>query len=135
MIAAERPAPGFGARMKRTREERGVSLRRIADRTKLSVGALEALERDDISRLPGGIFSRAFVRSYAAEIGLEPEQALRDFLAQFPDDRVSLGRPRAGHDTAEASAAERRGGTMAFVLTVAMAVIIIALVALAISRP
>ena len=63
----------FGSRMRHTREQRGVSLRQIAQTTKLSVSALEALERNDISRLPGGIFSRAFVRSYAAEIGIDPE--------------------------------------------------------------
>lgn len=87
--------PDFGTRMKRQREERGVSLRRIADVTKISVSALEALERNDISRLPGGIFSRAFVRSYAIEIGVDPEQTVRDFLIQFPHDSVTVGSPHA----------------------------------------
>jgi cytoskeletal protein RodZ len=90
--------PDFGNRMKRQREERGVSLRRIADATKISVSALEALERNDISRLPGGIFSRAFVRSYAIEIGLDPEQTVRDFLVQFPHDSVTVGSPHAPQD-------------------------------------
>jgi cytoskeletal protein RodZ len=85
----------FGNRMKRLREERGVTLRQIADATKISLGALEALERNDISRLPGGIFSRAFVRSYALEVGLDPEQTVRDFLAHFPDDSVTAGSPHA----------------------------------------
>ena len=91
----EHGKPDFGSRMKRQREERGVSLRRIADATKISVSALEALERNDISRLPGGIFSRAFVRSYAIEIGLDPEQTVRDFLVQFPHDSVTIGSPHA----------------------------------------
>lgn len=90
--------PDFGNRMKRQREERGVSLRRIADATKISVSALEALERNDISRLPGGIFSRAFVRSYAIEIGLDPEQTVRDFLVQFPHDSVTVGSPHVPQD-------------------------------------
>ncbi len=42
-----------------------LTLRVIADATKISVRALEALERNDIARLPAGIFSRAFVRAYA----------------------------------------------------------------------
>ena len=79
----------FGSRMRHTREQRGVSLRQIAQTTKLSVSALEALERNDISRLPGGIFSRAFVRSYAAEIGVDPEDTVRDFLVQFPRESVT----------------------------------------------
>jgi len=78
----------FGSRMRHVREQRGVSLRQIAQTTKLSVSALEALERNDVSRLPGGIFSRAFVRSYAAEIGADPEQTVRDFISQFPRESV-----------------------------------------------
>ena len=85
----------FGSRMRHTREQRGVSLRQIAQTTKLSVSALEALERNDISRLPGGIFSRAFVRSYAAEIGIDPEDTVRDFLAQFPHESVPGAGPYA----------------------------------------
>src|SRR5262245_17423667 len=84
------PSAGdFGARMRHIREQRGVSLRQIAQTTKLSVSALEALERSDTSRLPGGLFSRAFVRSYAAEIGADPEETVRDFLAQFPHESVT----------------------------------------------
>jgi cytoskeletal protein RodZ len=76
----------FGAHLRQAREQRGVSLREIAERTKISVLALEALERNDISRLPGGIFTRAFVRSYASEVGLDPEDTVRRFLARFPDE-------------------------------------------------
>ncbi|HXD20187.1 MAG TPA: helix-turn-helix domain-containing protein [Vicinamibacterales bacterium] len=93
MVAVKGPDVDFGSRMRQAREQRGVSLRQIAERTKISVSALEALERNDISRLPGGIFSRAFVRSYAAEIGVDPEQTVREFLAQFPDESVSAGSP------------------------------------------
>jgi cytoskeletal protein RodZ len=81
--------------MRRQREERGVTLRQIADATKISVVALEALERNDASRLPGGLFSRAFVRAYALEVGLEPEQTVRDFLVQFPEDPVTAGSQHA----------------------------------------
>jgi cytoskeleton protein RodZ len=82
-------ASDFGSRMRTVREQRGVSLRQIAQTTKLSVSALEALERNDISRLPGGIFSRAFVRSYATEIGADPEETVRDFLTHFPHESVT----------------------------------------------
>src|SRR5690242_6809675 len=89
-MAAERKGD-FGSKLRAARERRGVSLRQIAAQTKISVAVLEALERNDISRLPGGIFSRAFVRSYAAEIGLDPEEAVEDFIAQFPHDAVTAG--------------------------------------------
>jgi cytoskeletal protein RodZ len=93
MAVVNRLESDFGARIRQAREQRGISLREIAETTKISVSVLEALERNDISRLPGGIFSRGFVRSYAVEIGVDPEQTVRDFMAQFPHDSVTVGSP------------------------------------------
>ena len=73
----------FGGRLRQARERRGISLRQIAASTKISAAALEALERNDISKLPGGIFSRAFVRSYASEVGLDPDETVKEFLDRF----------------------------------------------------
>jgi cytoskeletal protein RodZ len=72
----------IGIRLKRAREERKLSLREIAGETKISVSALEALERGDYSRLPGGIFGRAFVRAYALHVGLEPDAIVGEFQAE-----------------------------------------------------
>ena len=77
--------------MKRLREQRGVSLREIAECTKISVRTLEALERDDVAHLPGGIFSRSIVRAYADAIGSDPEGAVRDFTSRFPVESVFPG--------------------------------------------
>jgi cytoskeletal protein RodZ len=73
----------FGAQLREARERKGISLRQIAASTKISVAALEGLERNDISKLPGGIFSRAFVRSYAIEVGLDPDDTVKQFLQRF----------------------------------------------------
>ncbi|HXT70031.1 MAG TPA: helix-turn-helix transcriptional regulator [Vicinamibacterales bacterium] len=73
----------LGARLKQARTTKGVSLREIATATKISVVALEGLERNDYSRLPGGIFSRAFVRAYAQAVGLDPETAVSEFNVEF----------------------------------------------------
>jgi cytoskeletal protein RodZ len=76
----------FGGKLRQARERRGISLRQIAASTKIAAAALEALERNDISKLPGGIFSRAFVRSYAIEVGLDPDDTVREFLERFNQD-------------------------------------------------
>ena len=55
----------IGTRLRVAREQSGLSLRQIADATKLSVRALDALERERIAQLPGGIYRRAIVRAYA----------------------------------------------------------------------
>ena len=85
----------FGATLRAAREARRVSLRQIANATKISMTALEALERNDVSRLPGGIFTRSFVRSYADEVGLDPDETIREFLAHFPIDDIADGSPYA----------------------------------------
>ena len=41
----------------RTRERRGISLKQIAESTKISVRFLQAIESEEFGELPGGIFS------------------------------------------------------------------------------
>lgn len=93
----DRPLTDFGERLRRARESRGISLRQVANVTRITVRALEAVERNDLSRLPGGIFTRAFVRAYAAEVGLDPELTLREFLAQCPGEGAVI--PTSAPDT------------------------------------
>jgi cytoskeleton protein RodZ len=120
-MAVERTSGGFGGRLRDARERRGISLRQIANATKISVGALEALERNDVSRLPGGIFSRAFVRSYAAEVGLDPDATIQEFIAQFPNDSAIAG--HAGRDQEDHVAIEsdrRTAGTFVWLIVLSL---------------
>jgi cytoskeleton protein RodZ len=73
----------FGARLRAAREARGLSQKDVANATKISALVLAALERNDISRLPGGLFSRGLLRAYAKEVGLDPEQTVREFTETF----------------------------------------------------
>ncbi|MGK2855607.1 MAG: helix-turn-helix domain-containing protein [Thermoanaerobaculia bacterium] len=63
----------LGAELRKQREIRGVSLKEIADATKISKRYLEALEQDDFPSLPAPVFTRGFVREYARYIGLNSE--------------------------------------------------------------
>lgn len=74
----------FAAWLRRERERRNITIRAIAERTKIGPGLLEALERGDVSRWPGGIYRRAFVRSYSEAIGLDPELVIANFERVFP---------------------------------------------------
>jgi hypothetical protein len=75
----------FGARLRAERERKGIGLDAIAHSTKINRWLFEALERDDASRWPSGLFRRAFMRAYANEIGLDAEATVREFLERFPD--------------------------------------------------
>ncbi len=72
-----------------------MSLQQVAQSTKVSIGMLQALERDDASRLPGGVFARGFVQSYAAAVGLDPAVTLAEFVEQSPLGSVKDGYPPA----------------------------------------
>jgi len=126
-MAAERHTGDFGAKLREARERRGLSLRVIADATKISVRALEALEKNDISQLPGGIFSRAFVRAYADEVGLDPEQTIAEFITRFPVETVTQGHPRTRAIVDELDADARRTGWSAMTKLALVAVPAVAL--------
>lgn len=73
----------LGAYLRAERERRDLTLRTISESTKVSLPLLEGLESDDISRWPGGIFRRAFVRTYAEAVGLDPDDVFRRFERQY----------------------------------------------------
>jgi hypothetical protein len=75
----------FGARLRQRREGQAIALVTIAEQTKIKLSLLEALERDDVSHWPSGIFRRAFIRAYAHAIGLNPDLVVREFLEIYPD--------------------------------------------------
>ena len=80
-----RSRDSFGSRLRYERERRQIALKSIAESTKIGVPLLEALERDDVSRWPSGIFRKSFIRSYAEAVGLQPEPIVREFIERYPD--------------------------------------------------
>ncbi|MGH9363458.1 MAG: helix-turn-helix domain-containing protein [Thermoanaerobaculia bacterium] len=71
----------FGTWLRRQREMRGVELRDIAERTKISLRYLEAMEEDRFDILPAPIFAKGFLREYARHVGLSPDEVVNHFLA------------------------------------------------------
>ena len=81
----------FGPNLRRIRLQKGVSLKQLADSTKVAETLWAGLERNDFSRWPNGIFARAYVREYAKAVGVDPESTVDDFCRWFPngDRRVA----------------------------------------------
>src|SRR5580658_5848487 len=89
--------PAFGENLRREREMRGVSLEEISSATKISLRFLEAVEREDFAKLPGGIFSRSFIRSYARYLGLDVVRVVAECrLAARPQLEFDLHRMTSG---------------------------------------
>ncbi|HET7435891.1 MAG TPA: helix-turn-helix domain-containing protein [Thermoanaerobaculia bacterium] len=83
----------FGEELRREREIRGISLKEIADATKISKRFLEAIERNDHRTLPAPVFTRGFVREYARYLGLNAEEIVNRYnFAAAGDDRIEKPR-------------------------------------------
>lgn len=91
-------ATDIGSRLRQARETRGLTLRDIATTTKISMTALVAIEHNDFARLPGGVFRRAYVKAFAAEVGLNADDLAREYRVRF-ETELSAG-PLLRHEAA-----------------------------------
>ena len=71
-----------GAYLSQERKRQNISLIEIVKVTRISLQYLEALEKDEFQTLPASIFVRGFLRTYAAQIGLDPKEVLDLYEAQ-----------------------------------------------------
>ena len=94
---------GLGPLLRSHRERRGVTLDALAESIKFKASLLAALERNDVSRWPPGIYGRALVREYAKSIGLPADDVVRQFLELLspPAERRDQ---LSGHDVEGADA-------------------------------
>jgi len=79
------------------RRNRGISLEQIAESTKIGVRALEAIERGDFRKLPGGIYNTSYIRQYARAIDYD-ESILVDFYHQKMSGDAARTTPENGKD-------------------------------------
>ncbi|MBX3292793.1 MAG: helix-turn-helix domain-containing protein [Acidobacteria bacterium] len=82
----------LGEKLRQAREDRGVSISEVAEQTRISPHYIECIENDDYGPLPGGIFNKGFVKSYAKFVGVDEQEALADYsrlqstaLSEEPD--------------------------------------------------
>jgi cytoskeleton protein RodZ len=68
----------IGETLRRERQRRNLELSKIAAELKISTRFLEAIEREDFAKLPGGVFTKSFVRQYATVLGLDAEELVAE---------------------------------------------------------
>ena len=73
----------IGEELRRERTVREVSLEDISRETKISVANLEALERNELEKLPGGIYTLNFIKAYVKYLGLSEEKILNSYYYQI----------------------------------------------------
>jgi cytoskeleton protein RodZ len=83
--AVQSPRLSFGSWLRHQREARSVSMREIADNSKISLRYLEALEQDRFDVLPAPVFARGFLREYARVVGLNPDEVVNLYLVALEE--------------------------------------------------
>lgn len=83
----------------RIREHKGLSLQQIAEKTKISMRFLIAIENEEFSKLPGGIFDTSYLRQYASAIGFEESKLLAQYRQKSGcnEDEPAPPRRSLGH--------------------------------------
>ena len=71
----------FGKKFREAREKKDLSYDDVSNVTKISSRMLQAIEDEHFDLLPGGVFNKGFIRAYAKHLGLDPEEAVTDYLA------------------------------------------------------
>jgi cytoskeleton protein RodZ len=99
----------LGEKLRQAREAKGLSLRDVAEITRVAVNYLESIEEDNFKPLPGGIFNKGFVRSFAKAVGVDEQEALADYsnlmareIAAAPEEENNLKTRRSEILTNEA---------------------------------
>lgn len=94
----------FGHKFRIARENKKLSLEDVSKVTKIGTRMLKAIEEEHFEVLPGGVFNKGFIRTYAKHLGMDDEQAIADYLEclqQAESDAASAAEPhRPGRETA-----------------------------------
>jgi len=78
------PQETFVIRLRRHRQRNRISLDEIAIETNVKPELLEALEKNDLSGWPRGLYARSWIRAYASAVGLDPMDTVDEFCRLFP---------------------------------------------------
>ncbi len=90
--------PSLG--LTRLRQRHGVTLEQIADKTKISIRFLRAIESEDFDQLPGGLFNTSYIRQYAAAAGIDESEVLAQYNEKTaPPGDVPITRKAPGSET------------------------------------
>ncbi len=78
------------------RRNRGISLEQISESTKIGIRSLEAIERGEFRKLPGGIYNTSYIRQYARAIDYDEAAILRVYYREMAGAEPEPARPASG---------------------------------------
>src|SRR5258706_9353291 len=121
--------PSLGQQLKQAREERGLTIKQIAEGTHIGTPFLQAIESDNYESLPGGIFNRAFVRKFASQVGFDQEQAVKLYdeqLVEMGGEPVKTSYLGLGDEMEAKSSSSGNGLLLALIAVIVLGAILYA---------
>src|SRR5688572_13716866 len=70
-----------GQYLRKHRENKRMSIEEVSRATRVPSSSVERIEADRFDELPGEVFVRGFLKSYARSLGLTPEDVLARYTA------------------------------------------------------
>ena len=118
----------LGAKLRGERERKGIGIDEVEAETRIRAKFLLALEEERFDVLPGPAYVRAFVRDYAEQLGLDPQEMVAELNArpELVPDEVVMVPPR---QVAPVPLLDRRARIVVWIA----AAVVLALVAAAIA--
>ncbi len=114
----------LGEKLRQAREERGISIAEVAEQTRISPHYIQSIEDDNYKPLPGGIFNKGFVKSYAKYVEIDEHEALKEYAEMISAEQGGDGGEPKVYSP-EVLTDDRSGSSM--IPTVVVAVIILGL--------
>jgi len=102
-----------GQLLRHLRESKGMSLEEVSRATRVPMSSVERIEADRFDELPGEVFVRGFLKSYARAVEMDPEEILARYTASR---RVAWVTPLPLSSPAKPARGRRFGVAIAFVL-------------------
>jgi cytoskeleton protein RodZ len=124
---------GVGTFLHQARNRRQIELAEVEAATRIRLRYLSAIENEEWDVLPGGVYTRGFIRTYASFLGLDGERLVEDYRASVerwhraPDEQARGGDPSTG---GRATAGWKRSSLVALVVVAVLAVAVVAVVAI-----
>ncbi|MBW1697914.1 MAG: DUF4115 domain-containing protein [Deltaproteobacteria bacterium] len=79
----EKKSLSFGRYLKTLRLEKGISLKEVANETRIGMETLILIENEDLGKLPAEVFTRGFLRAYAKAIDANGDEVIRRYITDI----------------------------------------------------
>src|SRR5882757_5554300 len=121
---------GVGTILREARSRRKVELSEVEAATRIRVRYLRAIEDEEWDVLPGGVYTRGFIRTYASFLGLDGDRLVSDYRESIEPWHRSVGAPQPQPGDGEISSGPRSAALAGLVVIAVIAVAVIAIVAI-----